>query len=136
MRVTYIHKEPASEIVMAEAQRRLMKAANILKDNVRSNLKAVIKNPNYSRPVYKTGKYAGKWWTARDANELLNSVRIVQKNTDIERGHRNIWIMCGHSKAYWAAMFEFATDPKRGKKFFRPAIASSRPKMKSVLENG
>jgi hypothetical protein len=132
-RVTYWNPELAKEIVTGQAMIRLRKAGNILKDQIKSNLTAAIKNPNYSRPPYKTGPHAGKWWTARDAGELRKSVRVVE---DFEGVHDNILIICGNSKAYWAAMYEFATSPKRGKKFFRPALSSSRSKMKAVLENG
>lgn len=135
-RVAYIHREIADEVVMDEAMRRLRYAGNVLATKVRDNLRAAIKNPNYSRPPYKTGKYAGKWWTARDAGELLKSVRVTEKEGDNKIGHRNLWVMCGNSKAYWAAMYEYSQTPTRGKKFFRPAIASARNRMKSILENG
>ena len=129
----FIQREIADNVVMAEAMRRLEVAGNVLATQIKSNLRAQIKNPNYSRPPYKTGPYAGKWWTARDAGELLRSVRVVKKNDSI---HRNIWIIVGNSKAYYSAIYEYATDPKRGKKFYRPALAASRSKMKSVIENG
>jgi len=129
----YIYREIADNVVMAEAMRRIEAAGNVLAEKIRSNLRSQIKNPNYSRPPYKKGRYAGKWWTARDAGELLKSVRVVKKFDSI---HRNIWIVVGNSKAYYAAIYEYATDPQRGKKFYRPALASARPTMKSVIENG
>lgn len=129
----FIQREIADEVVMGEAMRRLEMAGEVLAAKIRSNLQAQIKNPNYSRPPYKTGKYAGKWWTARDAGELLRSVRVVTKK---DSTHRNVWIITGNSKAYYSAIYEYATDPTRGKKFYRPALASSRSKMKSVIENG
>jgi len=129
----YIHREIADTVVMEEAMRRLELAAEILKNKLKSTLQSQIKNPNYSRPPYKTGPYAGKWWTARDAGELLRSVRVVKQfNTP----HRNIWIVAGNSKAYYSAAYEYATNPLRGKKFYRSALASSRSRMKSVIENG
>jgi len=129
----FIHREIADNVVMGEAMRRLELAGEILAKKIRANLQAQIKNPNYSRPPYKTGPYAGKWWTARDAGELLRSVRVVKKNDSI---HRNIWVIVGNSKAYYSAIYEYATDSKRGKKFYRPALAAARPSMKSVIENG
>lgn len=129
----FIQTEIADEVVMGEAMRRLEAAGEILAAQIRSNLRSQIKNPNYSRPPYKTGKYAGKWWTARDAGELLRSVRVVTKK---DSTHRNVWIITGNSKAYYSAIYEYSTDPKRGKKFYRPALAASRSKMKSVIENG
>ena len=129
----YINREIADNVVMGEAMRRLEAAAEILKTKLQSTLKSQIKNPNYSRPPYKSGPYAGKWWTARDAGELLRSVRVVKR---FDSGHRNIWIIAGNSKAYYSSAYEYSTNPLRGKKFYRPALASARPKMKSVIENG
>ena len=129
----FIQREIADNVVMTEAMRRLELAGELLAAKIRSNLQSQIKNPSYSRPPYKTGPYAGKWWTARDAGELLRSVRVVTKKDSI---HRNVWIIVGNSKAYYSAAYEYATDPKRGKKFYRSALASSRSKMKSVIENG
>jgi hypothetical protein len=149
----FIQREIADNVVMGEAMRRLEMAGHILASKIEQNLIAQI-NPadtriarikikngytsrvvkRYrSRPAYVTGKYAGKWWTARDAGELLRSVRVVTKK---DSGHRNVWVIVGNSKAYYSAMFEYSIDPARGKKFYRPALASSRSKMKSVIENG
>jgi len=100
-----------------------------------------------SRPIYRTNttnkdgsphkisKYAGKWWTARDAGELLRSVRVVKPLTPDPKD-RNIWVVVGNSKAYYAAIFEYSTDPNHGHKFYRPALASAKPRIKSVIENG
>lgn len=125
------------DVIMGEAteegMRRLSLAAEVLKAKTEANLKAIIKNPTYSRPVYQTGPYAGKYWTARIAGELLRSVRIVKSTS---KSIRNVWVMVGQRMAYYASMFEFATDPKRGKRFFRPAIAASKAKMKSIIERG
>lgn len=132
MRVTYWNPDIAKELATKEAMVRLKKAGNVLAGKVRENLRSAIKH-SYNRPVYQSGPYAGKYWTARDAGELLKSVRVTE---DYEGIHNNILIICGHSKAYYAAMFEYAADPSRGVRFFRPAISSSRATMKAVLENG
>lgn len=139
----FIQREIADNVVMGEAMRRIEMAGHILASKIEQNLIAQIKDTNYSRPIYKGayikgkyvpgGRYAGKWWTARDAGELLRSVRVVTKK---DSTHRNVWVIVGNSKAYYSAMFEYSTDPSRGKKFYRPALASSRSRMKSVIENG
>ena len=134
----HIYREIADEVVMTEAMRRITLAANVLASKIESNLQAIISrrgSKDYTRPVYASGKHAGKWWTARDAGELLKSVRVVKKE-EIDPKDRNIWVIVGNSKAYWAAIYEYATDPKKGGKFYRPALASARPIMKSVIENG
>lgn len=135
MRVAYINKGPATDIVMEEAQRRLLAAGNELKNRIKANLRQAISN-SFNRPVYKTGKYAGKWWTARDAGELMHSVRVVSKDSESVAGHRNIRIIAGNSKAYWATIYEYTLNPARGHKFFRPALASARSSMRRILENG
>ena len=132
-RVTYWNLDLGKELATKEAMRRLRLAGGILKRSIKANLVVAIKDGTYSRPPYKSGPYAGKWWTARDAGELVRSVRVAE---DAEGVHNNILIICGNSKAYWATMYEFATNPKRGRKFFRPAISTSRSSMKAVLENG
>jgi len=124
--------QPALEIATEIGMQRLNQAGEVLAAKVRSNLRTIIKNPAYSRPVYKTGKSAGKWWTARDAGEMLKSVRVVSKSI----GERNVWVIVGHSKAYYATMFEYATTIKRGKAFFRPAIAASKARMRQIIERG
>lgn len=143
MRVTYWNPDLAKEIVTKEAMIRLEKAGKLLAAKVQSNLNAAIKNKTYSRPVYKggyvNGHYvlgavnAGKWWTAREAGQLSRSVRTA---LDYEGIHHNILIIAGNATAYYPAMFEYAKTTKRGKPFFRPAIASTRSAMKAVLENG
>jgi len=131
---THIFWNPQAVNKMADkvASERMQAAATVLAEKTRSNLQAIIQHA-ISRPAYKRGKDAGKWWTARDAGELLRSVRIVQ---NVKAGVHNIWVMVGQKKAYYATMFEYATRPGRGQKFFRPAIAASKAKMKSIIERG
>ena len=124
--------QPAVEVATAIGMNRMNLAADLLKNKIKSNLSVIIQH-RVSRPVYKTGKNAGKWWTARDAGELLHSVRTVQSPDPTQR---NIWVMAGSKKAYYAVMFERAATPARGKAYFRPAIASSRAKMLSIMEKG
>jgi len=124
------HPQVANNAVDAIVAERMNAAAEVLAENTRANLRSIIQHA-ISRPVYKTGKNANKWWTARTAGELLHSVRIVKQENS-----RNIWIMVGQRKAYYAVMFEAAADPSRGKAFFRPAILKSRSRMLSILKNG
>jgi len=150
----FINRELADDVVMKEAMKRIYRAGRVLRTAIKERLRSAVNKATtreaqikrkkgmvtktvkryQSRPMYESGDYSGRWWTARDAGQLLDSVRVVFKQGDSK--NRNVWVIVGNKKAYYAAIFEYATDPKRGHKFYRPALASARPTMKSVIENG
>lgn len=83
-----------------------------------------------SRPIAKTGRYAGQAWTARDAGQLKKSIRVVQKKSKggvALSKKRNVRIYAGHYLAYYAAIVEFF------KPFMRPALESSLPEVKEII---
>ena len=87
---------------------RLIKAAEVIKNKVKS------KTPvgTISHPMYRTGKYAGQPWTARDAGQLKKSVRVVRKKTKSGKAlsrKRNIRVYVGNYLAYYANIVEFDT---------------------------
>jgi len=87
---------------------RLIKAAEVIKNKVKS------KTPvgTISHPMYRTGKYAGQPWTARDAGQLKKSVRVVRKKTKSGKAlsrKRNIRVYVGNYLAYYANIVEFYT---------------------------
>ncbi|MCK9597705.1 MAG: hypothetical protein M0R06_01615 [Sphaerochaeta sp.] len=105
---------------------RLVKAAEILKEN------AARKCPvgTVSRPIYKTGPYAGQAWTARDAGQLKRSVRVVQKHSKSGKPlmrKRNVRVYCGTFLAYYAAIVEHS------KPYMRPALTQSLAAMRSAI---
>lgn len=134
--VKYWNPEIADDLINEIVMNRLERIGDVLAYQVKSTLRTQIKNPNYSRPPYKSGKYAGRWWTARDAGALLDSVRVVKRKQDIKRGHRNVWVIAGNSKAYYAPIYEYSKNPARGKKYFRPSISRAMPRMKAILSKG
>ena len=75
-----------------------------------------------SRPMYKTGRYAGQSWTKRDAGALKKSIRAVMK-----KGKNDVWIIAGNFNVYYARIVEFYTP------FMRPALESSRAAAKRIL---
>ena len=107
---------------------RLKKAANVVADKARARCPV----GTISRPIYKSGPYAGQPWTARDAGQLKRSIRVTEK-----RGQsgipmrRNIRIYAGNRLAYYAAIVEYS-----GKRFLRTALNSSKAEIKQILENG
>jgi hypothetical protein len=121
------------------AVERLADAAKILKKSMKRHLSGQFNigwnNPKHrrfkvSRPVYKSGDYAGANWTSRDVGRLMNSVRVVRKLTPVTKAlskKRNVQVKVGHYTAFYADIFEFYLP------FARPAVAESIPKMKSAL---
>ena len=116
---------------------RLEKAGRIIQTEAKSTLKSKInpKHPPYdiTRPEYKTGKAANKYWTARTAGNMIKTIRVVRKD-DV----RNIWIIAGNSRDWWAIQMEFGHAGWKGgsRSFLRPALKKSIPKIKSMLLNG
>ena len=83
-----------------------------------------------SRPIYKTGPYAGQPWTARDNGQLKKSVRVVRKKTKSGKAlskKRNVRVYAGHTLAYYANIVEHT------KPFMRPALASSLSEVRSAI---
>ena len=110
------------------SRERLMKAAKVLKAEVRRRCPI----GTVSRPMYRTGRYAGQPWTARDAGQLRKSVRIVEKRTKTGRLSKkmNIRVYVGHYKAYYADIVEFYTP------FMRPALERTLPMIETMIGVG
>ena len=105
---------------------RLLEAAEVVADTARSKCPV----GTISRPIYKTGPYAGQPWTARDAGQLKKSVRVVQKKTKSGKAlskKRNVRVYAGHFLAYYASIVEYSRP------FLRPALASSMSQVKSII---
>lgn len=120
----------AEHEIMGNAMDRLQKAADVMAKEV----KDATPEGTVSRPIYKSGPYAGKYWTARDAGSLRRSVRTAKKDGSTQR---NIRIIVGHRKAYYGKIIEFGTNDKEGgnqhKGFFRKAINRSKRKARNAL---
>ena len=112
---------------------RLRDGAEIIASEVRTKLQAKIgqgKTTGISRPVYQTGKYAGKAWTARYFGALMKSIRVVEKKErwgfELDK-ERNIRVYAGHYLAYYAKMVEYRMP------YMRPAWRSALRKVKSAI---
>ncbi|MEN6464447.1 MAG: HK97 gp10 family phage protein [Syntrophaceae bacterium] len=104
---------------------RLVEAAEVVAANARRNCPV----GTISRPMYKTGKYAGQPWTARDAGQLRKSIRVVQKKSKSGRplmSKKNVRVYVGHYLAYYASIVEHS------KPFMRPSFEASIPAIKSI----
>ena len=107
------------------AVERLVKAAKIIRAAAKRKLAAQIgkgRTTGISRPVYRSGKDAGKAWTAREFGQSMKSVRVVRKKTPTGRAFskkRNVRVYSGHFLAFYADIFEFYQP------FMRPAFAET-----------
>ena len=107
------------------AMKRLVKAAHIVKAAARRKCPV----GTLSRPMFRSGPYAGQSWTSTDAGRLRKSIRVVQKKTKTGRltKKRNVRIIAGHFTAYYANIVEFRTP------YMRPALAESLHMIKSMM---
>jgi len=106
---------------------RVKKAAELVAERARIKCKV----GTISRPMYRRGPYAGQPWTARDAGQLNQSIRVVEKHD--QKGfdkRRNIRVYAGHYLAYYASIVEYTTP------FLRPALNGSNAEIRGILENG
>ena len=105
---------------------RLVEAAEVVANTARSKCPV----GTISRPMYKTGRYAGQPWTARDAGQLKRSIRVVRKRTKSGKAFskkRDVRVYAGTFLAYYARIVEFY------KPYLRPALTQSIPEIKSIL---
>jgi len=112
---------------------RCEKAAYLIRDSVKRHLRRQIgtgKTTGISRPIYKTGRYAGQPWTARDPSELMKSIRVVQKKeqygTEIIK-LKDYRVYAGNYLAYYASIFE------ANKPFMRPAVEETLSEVRRIL---
>ena len=129
MRVSNWNPQKWDGEIMAASMERLRKAAELVADRARGKCPV----GTLSRPIYRTGPYAGQPWTARDAGALKRSIRVVEKKESGASiaGNRNVRVYAGNYLVYYAKIVEYA-----GKKFLRPALNMSKADIKNILENG
>jgi len=122
-RVARWNPKIADNGIYNNAMDRLEAAGNVV------GKKARVKCPvgTISRPMYKTGMYAGKYWTSRDAGALKKTIRVVRKYGD---PLHNVWVMAGNKQVYYAQIVEFYTP------FLRPALRGTKTEIKRVISNG
>jgi hypothetical protein len=126
---------------MDASMERLRKAAEVVRDKARFICKVYV---GKLHGPYTAGKYAGKVWTARDTDNLLRTIRVVESktrtsefnsNTGAVIKFRNVWVMAGNYKTWYAQQVEFGRGGWKGgaHPFLRKALYSSREKMISIL---
>jgi len=108
---------------------RLEKAADIIAERANRNCPV----GTIVRPVYKTGKYAGRIWTSRNPGRLKKSVRVVRKKTKSGKAFTkklNVRIYAGHFTAYYPYWVESGYTIKKG-----PRKKKARKKKMRPIEN-
>lgn len=126
MRVENWNPNRMDELFEDIAIDRLVAGANIAANNIRRRCPV----GTISRPMYRTGPYAGQPWTSRDAGRLKKSVRVVRKRTKSGKAFsrkRNVRIYTGNYLAYYAKIVEYT------KPFFRPGFNSSIAQIKTAI---
>lgn len=141
MRVASWNPEEFAPEILSGAMERIEKAAIVVRDAARGKVRVYA---GKLHGPYKTGKYAGKIWTARDTDNLLKTIRVTKKR-EFQGGfgfkaaaNMNVWIMAANYKTWYAQQVEFGRGGWKGgaHPFLRPAFRESMPEIKSIVENG
>jgi len=116
---------------------RLEAAAKIVRDDAKAILSKKIagskaKTKDITRAIPKGRTDI---WMERNPGALIETIRVVRQHGDKTR---NIWIMAGNFKTWWATHIEFGRAGWKGgaKSFLRPALKNAPSKIKGVLEGG
>jgi hypothetical protein len=126
MRVENWNPNALDETFENVAIERLVEAAGVVADHARRKCPV----GTVSRPIAKTGRFAGQVWTSRDAGRLKKSIRVVQKKSKAGKPltkKRNVRVYAGHYTAYYAQIVEYF------KPFLRPSLAQSTSQIKSII---
>ena len=105
---------------------RLVEAAEVVKDAVKRRCPV----GTVTRPMYRTGPYAGQEWTARDGGQLKKSVRITRKKTKSGKAFskkKDVRIYAGGKLPYYASIVEFSRP------FMRPGFESVLGQVKEII---
>lgn len=134
-RIDFWDIKPLNQEIMKNGMKRLRKAGEIVKRKARSA--PCVNRSTVSRPMYKTGRYAGQYWTARDAGSLKKTIRVVEKHgaetggyITIRAGQLEIRVYAGTAKVFYAQIVEFYTP------YMRPALNASKSRILSIMQNG
>lgn len=134
MRVERWDWEKANEMVASESYKRVLKAAEVIKAAVERECP----EGSITRPMYKSGPYAGQNWTSADAGRLKKTIRVTEKDTEkwgyvfgeFSTAPGLVRIYAGDYLAWYAKIVEYSNP------FMRRAIAASKAEVKDILENG
>ena len=110
----------------------LLEAGYTVKDGAVRKLRSQIgagKTTGINRPVYKRGKHAGQFWTARQFGNLLKSVRVTEKkDRQGNREKQNVRVYAGNKMAFYGPIFEF------DKPYLRPPFYQMAAKLTAICQ--
>ncbi len=135
MRMINWNTEPFLAGCINVSMDRLEAAAHIIAKDAKRILAGKIKGPPVKHGVYRKGTYKGAIWTERDPGALIKTIRVARKHGDTTR---NVWIMAGNFKTWWALQTEYGRGGWKGgaKPFLRPALKNAPAAIKGVFEGG
>ena len=123
-KIAFWDPKPLNQEVMKNGMKRLKKAGEVVARKARSS--PVVNRSTGTRTIYKNGRYAGQFWTARDAGALKKTIRVVEKH-----GRKlNIRVYSGTAKVFYAQIVEFYTP------YLRPASNASKSQILKIMQNG
>ena len=110
-------------VFLKTAMGRVEKAAEAIRDAAKSN--CVV--GTVTRPA------KGAYWTERSPGAMKATIRVVRKE-----GKNNVRVYAGNKKTWWAVQMEYGRGGWKGgaRPFLRPAIASTKGTVKSIIEGG
>jgi len=115
--------------------KRLIASAEVVRMNAIYKLQGLIQESYKEHGEYKTGDSAGRHWTVRHYRSMVHTIRVVTKK---DSESRDVRIYAGNRKTWWALQMEYGNAGWKGgrKSFLRPAIRSSIPQIKIIIESG
>ena len=123
MRVSNWNPEKFDSEIINASMDRLEIAAEVVKKKAQQ----LCPVGKISRPVAERGKFAGKYWTAREPGSLKKTIRVTRLKGD-PRG--NILVMAGNKKVFYAQIVEFKNA------FLRPALNGSKSEIFTIIKEG
>ena len=138
MRVSNWNIEKYDGEIIGASMDRLRKAAEVVRVEAIQKLGSQYgrgKTTGISHGPYKTGKYAGQPWTARDFGSLLKTIRVTEKwevgaLVAVFGEEKNVRVYAGNYLVWWAKIFEYYRP------YLRPALNKSKDRIRQILENG
>ena len=132
--------------------KRLRKAGHVIADAAKKRVAiqdAYYRYPTKSGgvkivPAIREGK--PKFWMERSRGAMRKTIRVVEER-DVEGSlgagtgaliGRDVWVMAGNKKTWWAVQMEFGAGDWKGgpRPFLRPALHASKARVQQIIENG
>jgi len=113
------------------AMNRVEAAARVIRDDAKRILQSKLKGNWQEHGPYKGGAI----WTERTKGAMVDTIRVTRSRN---KKVKNVWVMAGNFKTWWARQLEYGRGGWRGgaKSFMRPAMKGAESKIIGILEGG